>query len=644
MTNHKLLRLTAVVLCLILCLSLLSDVTVLADDEIWVEAPTGWVHSSHVLTRRVDGHLCNWGVRGETALFLSGNALSYYSDNEWGVGASWGWFMGQEYEGGTGAEDAMASPLYRQLHSFLDSKQTHQPSYAETMDLFQYTDCMASNPEFISSFYSGRKLDGTWDGGSTWNPEHIWPSSKASGDQNDDILMLRPTSTGENSGRGDLAYGESSGYYNPNTETDGNFDLRGDCARICLYCYVRRSENAGSMWGTEGVFEDPDVLLSWMAQDPVDTWEMGRNDATADITGVRNVFVDYPELAWKLFGREVPCSYPTPMNGGQEWPPASAVSAAFSAVPDDPAHGSVAVSGLCATPEPAEGWYASGYDVIFTGSWWVDPEATNPYSGLLKWDRWGRLLCTVTREIELSVTIHFTPIGETDPCPTGHDWDGGAVTAAPSVGADGVRTFTCSRCGRTRSAVIPFRFSDVTSPEAYFYEPVYWALHTEPRITAGVDDFRFCPLRTCTRAEVVTFLWRAAGESEPKTANNPFKDVKKTDFFYKAVLWAVEQGITKGTSSTTFAPRNPCSRGEVVTLLWRAMSNPALNSAANPFRDVKEGDYFYNAVLWAVENGVTYGVNATHFCPGKACTRGEVVTFLYRALGSEESRSPVRGR
>ena len=145
-------------------------------------------------------------------------------------------------------------------------------------------------------------------------------------------------------------------------------------------------------------------------------------------------------------------------------------------------------------------------------------------------------------------------------------------------------------------------------------------------------------------AKLLINCWRAAGESEPKTAKNPFKDVKKTDFFYKAVLWAVEQGITKGTSSTTFAPRNPCSRGEAVTLLWRAMRNPELNSATNPFKDVKEGDYFYNAVLWAVENGVTYGVNATHFCPGKACTRGEVVTFLYRALGSEESRSPVRGQ
>jgi len=173
-------------------------------------------------------------------------------------------------------------------------------------------------------------------------------------------------------------------------------------------------------------------------------------------------------------------------------------------------------------------------------------------------------------------------------------------------------------------------FADVKESN-YFYDPVMWALYHDPQVTKGTDDKHFSPGATCDRGQVVTFLWRASGEPEPKTSVNPFTDVKTTDYFYKAVLWAVENGITNGVSKTQFGPKQPCDRGQVVTFLWRAKGEPDPEGGDNPFEDVKQKDYFYKAVLWAVEKEVTKGTDATKFSPKSTCTRGQVVTFLCRA-------------
>ena len=171
-------------------------------------------------------------------------------------------------------------------------------------------------------------------------------------------------------------------------------------------------------------------------------------------------------------------------------------------------------------------------------------------------------------------------------------------------------------------------FTDV--PEgSFYYEPVMWAV--DRGITNGTDETHFEPESKCTRGQVVTFLWRAAGYPEPKNADNPFTDVKEGKFYYKAVLWAVENGITKGMTDTTFVPDTKCNRGQVVTFLWRAAGSPEPESTNNPFVDVKTTDFFYKSVLWAVENGITNGVDAAHFGPATDCNRAQVVTFLYRA-------------
>lgn len=168
-------------------------------------------------------------------------------------------------------------------------------------------------------------------------------------------------------------------------------------------------------------------------------------------------------------------------------------------------------------------------------------------------------------------------------------------------------------------------FEDVQFND-YFADPVEWAV--ENKITTGLDDQHFGPNQPCTRAQAVTFLWRAAGSPEVK-AENPFTDVKDTDYFYDAVLWASKNGITTGTTDTTFSPDARCTRAQIVTFLWRAEKEPAA-AAKNPFQDVKEDDYFEDAVLWAVENEITTGTGADTFSPDDVCTRAQIVTFLYR--------------
>ncbi len=251
----------------------------------------------------------NWGTRGEVCDFLSPYAQDYYT-------SEFSYDVFSALDGGTAQSDAPQSELYQALQAMMEGKQTHKTTYGETRDYYRYTDCVGSDPEQFCSFYSGVMHSGTWDSGATWNREHTWPKSKGIKDTDaaNDIMMLRPTIVKENSSRGNKAYGESSGYFDPGA------DVRGDCARIVLYVYTRWGKTS-TMWGTGGVIESMDVLLAWMEEDPVDTWEMGRNDAVQSITGVRNVFVDYPEYAFLLFGQEVPEDLVTPYKTERESAP-----------------------------------------------------------------------------------------------------------------------------------------------------------------------------------------------------------------------------------------------------------------------------------------------------------------------------------
>ena len=252
----------------------------------------------------------NWGYRGDVATSLSPMASAFYTGTDTYVELA-------KLSGSSTLSSVPQSTLYTALKTLMVNRHTKQTTYGDTRYLFGFTDCEGTNSDTFSPFYSGGSKANSWDEGKTWNREHCWPKSKTSAanpDNNDaggdaDIMTLRPTLKAVNSGRNNTAYGESSGYYNPNKHTN-IYDLRGDVARLVLYTYVRWEESA--LTGTNGAIESVDVLLKWIEADPVDSWELARNDSVESITGTRNVFVDYPQLAFLLFGEEVPANLTVP--------------------------------------------------------------------------------------------------------------------------------------------------------------------------------------------------------------------------------------------------------------------------------------------------------------------------------------------
>lgn len=231
-----------------------------------------------------------------------------------------------------------------------------------------------------------------------------------------------------------------------------------------------------------------------------------------------------------------------------------------------------------------------------------------------------------------------------------HRYD--AVVTAATCTTDGYTTHTCSACNdsyvdshtaKTGHLIVKGQcslcngffknpFYDVRST-AYYYSAVMWAYYYTPQITSGTEENYFSPTEHCTRSQVVTFLWRAAGCPEPTSTAMPFKDVKRGEYYYKAVLWALETGITEGVDKTHFAPLDEVTRGQFVTFLWRYFGSPSPTNMSNGFKDVYSRDYYYKAVLWASENGITNGTGNGKFSPENTCERCEVVSFMYRAIG-----------
>lgn len=233
-----------------------------------------------------------------------------------------------------------------------------------------------------------------------------------------------------------------------------------------------------------------------------------------------------------------------------------------------------------------------------------------------------------------------------------HRYD--AVVIAPTCTQNGYTKHTCSGCKDSYTDnetvktghIIKYgvcekcnmRFSnpfyDVNGTD-WFYSAVMWAYYNTPQVTNGKDESHFAPKASCTRAQVVTFLWRAAGRPEPSGSVQQFSDVPKTNSYaycYDAILWAVENGITKGTDATHFSPNATVTRAQFVTFLWRYAGEPAPKNMSCSFNDVNANAFYYKAVLWAVENGVTTGKTATQFAPGTTCTRCEVAAFMFRAF------------
>lgn len=219
-------------------------------------------------------------------------------------------------------------------------------------------------------------------------------------------------------------------------------------------------------------------------------------------------------------------------------------------------------------------------------------------------------------------------------------WDGNKKAAKPSHYTHAqqdapIKNASQYRYIRILSAdLLPeIPFGDV--PRDIFYTaPVVWAVREN--ITAGTTPVQFSPDSKCTRAQTVTFLWRAAGCPESTVNTTPFTDVKENTYYYKAVLWAVEKEITSGMTPTTFEPETTVTRGQVVTFLWRAQGEPEIKRNSSSFTDVSKDSFYTIPVFWAVENEITSGMTATTFEPNTGCTRGQIVTFLWRNAGEPD--------
>ena len=174
-------------------------------------------------------------------------------------------------------------------------------------------------------------------------------------------------------------------------------------------------------------------------------------------------------------------------------------------------------------------------------------------------------------------------------------------------------------------------FADVKHG-AYYYNAVQWAYFHQPQITSGTDEAHFSPHKVCTREEFVTLLWAAQGKPTPTQTENPFRDVKASKYYYRPILWAVERGITSGVRPDAFGIGLSCTREQAVTFLWTAMGRPEPTLTEHPFTDVRANRYYAKAILWALENGITSGMTATTFGVGQPCTRAQAAVFLFKAL------------
>ena len=224
-----------------------------------------------------------------------------------------------------------------------------------------------------------------------------------------------------------------------------------------------------------------------------------------------------------------------------------------------------------------------------------------------------------------------------EPIKAHHNWTL-AEEYVPATDVHGSGLYRCDRCGETKTdeICISGAFTDMPAYDNWAHPGIDWAVFNG--ITNGTSGTTFSPGQGCTRGQVVTFLWRAAGKPEPENRQTPFTDLKEGGFYLDAVAWAVENGITAGMTPDTFAPDVTCTRGQIVTFLWRFKGCPEADTEQSVFKDVKHGAFYEKAVAWASENGVTAGTSRTSFSPGSTCTRAQVVTFLYRA---QKGGSPI---
>ncbi len=597
----KFTRALSLLIALCLLVTMFAGLTVNAADII--TTPTGYTKASDVVYKTAsNGTIANWGARGEDCVFLSKYAVSFYT-------GSYAYETLSKQAGGTTQSNAPSSALYKALQSMMSAKHSHQTSYNETRDLYCYTDCLLNNTAYISSFYSGVQLNGAWDSGKTWNREHTWPNSKGlGGNDENDIMMLRPTSISENSSRGNTAYGESSTYFDPGES------VRGDCARIVLYVYTRWG-NTGNMWGTGGVMENMDILLKWMEEDPVDTWEMGRNDSVQSITGTRNVFVDYPEYAWLLFGQELPENMTTPSGEALGNTPTTCSHESTHEERVEPTCDKAGklniVCNDCGAIVESSSIAKLGHEYEMTT---IAPTCTDK-----GYDLYACIRCDDAYKKNYTDALDHTDEDNNGLCDRcGTEVEGGTTPPTPPE-----EDCPCEQ------------FDDV-SEGVWYHDSVVYAIRNN--LMNGIAERRFDPSGSVTRAMLVTILYRSEGLPSVEGMENPFTDVKEDNWYTDAIIWAANNQIVNGMTATTFAPDAVITREQIATILYRYakfQNRDVTLSGKDVLATFPDADkisaYAVDAVTWTIDCGIINGISGT-ISAGAMAIRAQIAAMLMRYL------------
>lgn len=645
----------------------------------------------------------NTAARHQVCTSLSAQAKSYYK-------GQYTYEMMSQLDGGsTSCLEAVNSPLYQSLHDLMESTMTKSVSYKSLTGYWEDTD---NNIQIYSDCKPG----------GTVSREHVWPKSRASFYQSgggSDLHHLRPEDSTVNSTRGNYTMGNVRGvisgystmnyqgksvlYYSASRDlVEVNDNVKGDVARILLYVYVRWEEPnlfetdpdprqvSGDTGGNNGlkVIENLDTLLQWCEMDPVDEWEMRRNDLCQDVQHNRNVFIDYPEYAWLLFGQPIPSDMTTPSGEAKNAEPTDPTDPidptdpteptyTVTAVSENTAYGTVTMRGDVITATPNPGYTVSGYRITPEGA------ATVTRSGDTFTVSNVRENCTVTItfEAQAAATITYVVpngvtvngiteanIGQTVPLasvsgrPAGegtylfYGWAEARIedTIIPPVVQKAGESYTLTAAQKTFYAVFRYSnglawhyatefgapehdcpcddYSDLDKNE-WYHEGVDMML--ENGYMNGVGAGRFDPDGATTRAMIVTILWRMEGEPEPQ-ADNPFTDVKANEWYTTAIAWAAENEVVNGVGYGRFEPDERITREQMATILYRYASycgaDTSARAALSGFPDGgKLSAWAEDAMRWAVAGQIINGSDG-YLLPQGDATRAQVAAILYRSM------------
>lgn len=645
--------------------------------------------------------------RGTVCTTLSSQAKAYYTGN-------YTYDVVSKLGGGTAnCQTTVDSAMFKRLHTLMDSTLTNRVSYKSLTTHWPKTD---NNILFYSDVQDG-----------SYNREHVWPKSHGNFYQSgagSDLHHLRPTNATVNSTRNHWTFGnvkehgithqtqqyDKTGktvlWYNAGYRgndclglVEVSDNVKGDVARILLYVYTTygakgqndnlfmKSSKSGSGNNAntgDKIIESLDTLLEWCETDPVDTWEMTRNDEVQNIQHNRNVFIDYPEYAWLLFGQSIPSDMTTPSGEAKK----SGTSFKLTAVSDDESRGTVSVSGMTITAAPKTGCKvddANPYTVTPTGAATVTRNGNVFTVSGMKSD------CTVKinfAQKQAATVVFHAPSGTSfsgvSAAGTVSTYVGDSITLPSVTGKPNGTDYTF--CGWATAAVgetttapslktanssytvtgslINFYavFSLTKDGKTYYNSEPKPAVtcaheHTEPQhkdatCTEGGYDRTVCKdcgmelSGTTIPATGHSFkegVCTVCGKPDPndKPVNRPkytdFADLPVESWYREGVSYALDRGLMNGVGSREFDPDGNVTRAMFVTILYRAENAPSVEGKSNPFTDVQNGKWYTEAVIWASDRGIVKGTSETTYSPDAPITREQIATILFRYSKSSPS-------